>query len=279
MIKYLEDIQNHIKEADLVVVGLGEEWNVSPTVQNGQQYQRIIADLSEKPEYRWILPFVYRQLTDESLRKAYKTLFDMLEGKNYYVVATTVNRSFLPFVKENRAVMPCGSDACLCDEMLTGCEDIPGKVVQPEGDALTEAMKSPCEETVNYSEFLHSLTAYIKGEIALKEVAFVRDSTGEVIPFNSIYSPEYKEEGYLPQWSKYMSWLQGTMNRKTCLLELGAGLQFPSVFRFPFEKMAYFNQKAFCFRVHKSLYQLTEEMAERSMSVPVHAVELFSEAE
>ena len=280
MIKYLEDIQNHIKEADLVVVGLGEEWNVSPTVQSGQQYQRIIADLSEKPEYRWILPFVYRHLTDESLRKAYKMLFDMLEGKNYYVVATTVNRSFLPFVKENRAVMPCGSDACLCDEMLTRCIiDIPDRVVQPEGDALTEAMKSPCEETVNYSEFLHSLTAYIKGEIALKEVAFVRDSTGEVIPFNSIYSPEYKEEGYLPQWSKYMSWLQGTMNRKTCLLELGAGLQFPSVFRFPFEKMAYFNQKAFCFRVHKSLYQLTEEMAERSMSVPVHAVELFSEAE
>ena len=76
-----------------------------------------------------------------------------------------------------------------------------------------------------------------------------------------------------------MSWLQGTMNRKTCLLELGAGLQFPSVFRFPFEKMAYFNRKVTCFRVHKSLYQLTEEMAERSKSVPVHAVQLFAGVE
>ena len=74
-----------------------------------------------------------------------------------------------------------------------------------------------------------------------------------------------------------MSWLQGTMNRKVCLLELGAGLQFPSVIRFPFEKMAYFNQKATWFWVHRTLYQLTEEMAERSVSVPMHAVKLFED--
>lgn len=253
MKQYLEDIRNHIKEADLVVVGLGDEWNVSPAVKNSEQYQRIMADLTEKPEYQWILPYVYYRLTDESLLKAYRTLFGMLEGKNYYVVATTVNRSFLPFVKEDRAVMPCGSDACMEDEVLS--------------------------ESDNYKEFLQGLTAYINGEISLEQIAFVQDNSGNVIPFNSVYAGGYKEEGYLPQWSKYMSWLQGTMNRKTCLLELGAGLQFPSVFRFPFEKMAYFNRKAFCFRVHKSLYQLTEEMAERSKSVPVHAVELFSETE
>lgn len=74
-----------------------------------------------------------------------------------------------------------------------------------------------------------------------------------------------------------MRWLQGTMNRKVCLLELGAGLQFPSVIRFPFEKMTYFNQKATCFRVHKTLYHLTEEMAERSVSVSQNSVDFFAD--
>ena len=165
MKQYLEDIRNHIKEADLVVVGLGDEWNVSPAVKNSEQYQRIMADLTEKPEYQWILPYVYYRLTDESLLKAYRTLFGMLEGKNYYVVATTVNRSFLPFVKEDRAVMPCGSDACMEDEVLS--------------------------ESDNYKEFLQGLTAYINGEISLEQIAFVQDNSGNVIPFNSVYAGGY----------------------------------------------------------------------------------------
>lgn len=136
-----------------------------------------------------------------------------------------------------------------------------------------EALSASAEQTA----FMESLDKCLAGDISVEEIAFVRDEAGQVIPFNNIYAPAYKEEGYLPQWSKYMTWLQGTMNRKVCLLELGAGLQFSSVFRFPFEKMSYFNQKAICFRVHKTLYQLTEEMAVRSISVPVHAVALFSQ--
>lgn len=250
LIESFEAIKKSIQEADLVVVGLGEEWNVSPATQTKACFARIQADLAVNLEYRWLLPYFYYKLTDETLLKAYKELFQLLEGKNYYVVATTVNRSFAPFVQNERFVMPCGSDVSMCDEVLSSSED--------------------------YPEFIKSLDAYLNGEIGIQEIAFVRDEEGQVVPFNNIYSSSYKEQGYLAKWSNYMKWLQGTMNRKTCLLELGAGLQFPSVFRFPFEKMVYFNRKAMCFRVHKTLYHLTEEMAERSKSVPVHAVELFA---
>lgn len=250
---YFTDIKNSVQEADLVVVGLGEEWNISPSAQESEVYARVQEDLKMNPEYRWLLPYFYYKWTDETLTKAYKELFQLLEGKNYYVVATTVNRSFVPFVHNERFVMPCGSEEFM------------------RGEALSAS--------VGYPEFMQSLNAYLNGEISFGGIDYVRDEAGQVVPFNNIYAPGYKEEGYLPQWSTYMKWLQGTMNRKTCLLELGAGLQFPSVFRFPFEKMAYFNRKAMCFRVHKSLYQVTVEMAERSKSVPVHAVELFAKAE
>ncbi len=287
MNEYLSNIKEHILAADLVVIGLGEEWNISPNAKESAAYQRIIADLQEQPEYRWILPYVYRELTDDTLRNAYKNLFDMLEGKNYYVVATTVNRSFLSFVKNDRAVMPCGSDACMRDNMLSIWSE---KIVETEDAGMVHSAENSMEtenkegtgadkNKCDYQAFINSLQAYISGEISLSQVSFARDEAGEVIPFNSVYADGYEEKGYLQDWSKYMSWLQGTMNRKTCLLELGAGLQFPGVFRFPFEKMTYYNRKAFCFRVHHALYQLTEEMAERSASVPVNAVELFADME
>ncbi len=247
--QYFEEIKKNIEEANLVVVGLGEEWNISPETKSGDTFQRVLGDLQAHPEYQWLLPYIYYKLTDENLKKAYNTLFQLLEGKNYYVVATTVNRSFVPLVRDSRFVMPCGTEECMCDEALSASEE--------------------------YTDFLNSLNAYLAGDISFEQINFVHDAEGNVVPFNSIYAPGYKEEGYLPQWNKYMSWLQGTMNRKVCLLELGTGLQFPSVIRFPFEKMAYFNRKATCFRVHKTLYHLTEEMAERSISVPMNAVELF----
>lgn len=245
---YLENIKNSINEADLVVVGLGEEWNISPKAQEDPAYKRIQEDLKKFPQFRWILPYVYEKLTDEQLINAYKGLFSSLEGKNYYVVTTCVNRSFISFVQNEKWVMPCGSDECMRDEALSS--------------------------SAEYTEFMHSLDAYVNGEITIEDIAFVKAENGEIVPFNTIYAPQYKEEGYLPKWTLYMNWLQGTMNRKTCLLELGAGLAFPSVFRFPFEKMTYFNRKATCFRVNKTLYQLAEEMAERSVSVPLHSVTL-----
>lgn len=252
MQQYLEKIKHSIEESDLIVVGLGEEWNISPKGQAEETFLRIKTDLAKNPQYQWLLPYFYHKLTDDRLKKAYAGLFSMLEGKNYYVVATTVNRSFVPFVKEGRFVMPCGTEENMCDE----------------------ALSASAEQTL----FLESLDRYLAGECTLEELAFVKKE-GEVIAFNNIYAAGYREEGYLPAWNAYMQWLQGTMNRKTCLLELGAGLQFPSVIRFPFEKMAYFNQKAVCFRVHGHLYQLTEEMADRSVSVPVNSVELFASIE
>lgn len=246
---YLENIKKQIDEANLVVVGLGEEWNISLEAQKSDAYKRIMNNLRNHPDYQWLLPYFYYKMTDDTLLKAYKTLFGLLEGKNYYVVATTVNRSFIPFVRENRYVMPCGTEELMQDETLYSSTD--------------------------EVAFIQSLEQYFKGEIDFDDISFVRKKAGQAVPFNNIYAPQYKEEGYLPQWSKYMSWLQGTMNRKVCLLELGVGLQFPSVIRFPFEKMTYFNQKAFCFRVHKTLFQLTEEMAEKSLSIPMNAVELF----
>ena len=64
---------------------------------------------------------------------------------------------------------------------------------------------------------------------------------------------------------------------KACILELGAGMEYPSVIRFPFEKVAFFNQKSVFYRVHGKLPFLTEELSERGFSIKTDAITFLSE--
>ena len=89
---------------------------------------------------------------------------------------------------------------------------------------------------------------------------------------NNIYAENYNEKGYLEQWSLYTKWLQGTLNRKLLVLELGEGMRFPTVIRWPFEKIAYFNKKAVFVRVNEELYQLTEELSEKGLGISKNAI-------
>ena len=84
---------------------------------------------------------------------------------------------------------------------------------------------------------------------------------------------EETDSGVYPtdSWETYTKWLQGTLNRNLVMMEL------PQLIRFPFEKVAYFNQKSCLYRVHSHLYQMTEEIKERGYSVPMHPVTLLLE--
>lgn len=92
---------------------------------------------------------------------------------------------------------------------------------------------------------------------------------------NVVTNEDYDESIYLPQWEAYTTWLQHTLHKRLCVLELGCGFQFPSVIRFPFEKVVYFNKKASFVRVHPKLAQLTPEIKERSISITGYPMELL----
>lgn len=68
-------------------------------------------------------------------------------------------------------------------------------------------------------------------------------------------------------WQRYLHWLGFTLNQKLCVLELGVGFAKPDVIRFPFERTSYFNQKSRYIRVNETFPQLSEEIADRGISV------------
>ena len=89
---------------------------------------------------------------------------------------------------------------------------------------------------------------------------------------NNIFAEGYNENGYLEQWKVYTKWLQGTVNHRLLVLELGVGMRFPTVVRWPFEKVAFFNNKAAFVRVNEKLYQLSEELAIKGCGIAQNAI-------
>ena len=94
---------------------------------------------------------------------------------------------------------------------------------------------------------------------------------------NTLYAEKYLEEGYGESFQRYGKWLQGTLNHKLCILELGAGMLFAGVLRFRFEKIAALNQKAELIRVHSRLYQLPAELEGRGKGISRNAVDFMAE--
>lgn len=246
-----EIVRDAVQDADMVLVGIGEafayDWD---NLSENARYQEIERDILKDPANNWIVPFLQKMTLQEKrdgkLDQAYEILRQMLADKNYYIVSLCMDDYlFAHDFREDRVVAPCGGFRKMqCDEHCTG--------------ELYDIPQSTYDDVV---DFFH-------GEKKFTELQEPRCSKcGKSLRFNQIGVSRYAEEGYLDRWSDYTKWLQGTVNRKLCVLELGVGMEYPSVIRFPFEKIVLYNQKSFLYRVHPFLQQIGESIAERGMGI------------
>lgn len=249
----MEDIiLEKLQAAEMLLVGIGEEFEERAFLEAQPEYQRGVTYLEQKDRPD-LLPF----LADGILRTggravtALQRLYQIIADKNYFVVSTcqTDILDYAGFPGE-RVVMPCGTlkkKQCVC-----GCEQ-----------SLTEV--SVFEREVLSKEIVAGI-----GEPGA--LGSCPTCHGRMV-LNNIYVNKYLESGYLENWSRYTKWLQGTLNRELYVLELGVNLDYPSVIRFPFEKVAYYNQKASFIRVNERLYQMTGELHERGLSVAKNSID------
>ena len=230
------NLRDIINDSDMILVGIGESFQ--------DDFSSIIIDdnnISVVDEFKRNR-YISALDIDETI-EAYNVLAKLLEGKNYFVVTLCDDdKIYKSNLREDRVVAPCGTYTRL-----------------------------QCEEVC--SEDIYSVQDYIEQLEAGEELFCPK--CGKKLVMNRIYNRKYSEEGYLKQWQLYMKWLQGSVNRKLCVLELGVGMKYPSVIRWPFEKVAFINQKAKFIRVHDYLYQLTEDLKEKGISVQMSPVEFL----
>lgn len=253
----LEKIERVIAEADMILVGIGEEFFCQEYLQEIPQYKKLCYKIAATGT-QWMMPYVndFFLQGNAKVRKALQNVKALLEGKNFFVISVLMDGLLLQTdIWKDRVVEPCGGFTRMqCSEGCHGVMQASDKKLLAEIELVCKGEKEPADVAAVY----------------MKEC-------GHKAEFNSLYAEHYREEGYQEQWNLYTKWLQGTLNRKLCILELGSGMMFASILRFRFEKIAGLNQKVKLVRVHHNLYQLPEEIAERSIGISENAVDFMAE--
>lgn len=81
-----ERIRKRMDEADLVLIGLGEELDITKLVQEDPWYQAKIQNIINS----WIIPYVEKLRIGQIAKdrcSVYMQLCSMLEHKNYFIVS------------------------------------------------------------------------------------------------------------------------------------------------------------------------------------------------
>ena len=247
----MSDIWQKIDEAEMVLIGLGEEFDNQKDLKMISGYGEMKEKLISSKQ-AWLFP-AYQQLCRENMKdhvmETLKKLASRLENKNYFIVSVSMNDSIrrVPW-KEGRLVMPCGGS--VMKQCIKGCQDSLEAVNDDDLETIHKILLSDKDASIGCCP-----------------------KCGSPMILNNIYAENYNENGYLQDWQIYTKWLQGTLNKKLLILELGVGMQYPSVIRFPFEKIAFYNNKAEFYRVNKNLYHLTEELSEKGTAISENAID------
>ncbi|MCR5254288.1 MAG: hypothetical protein K6D96_00015 [Acetatifactor sp.] len=235
---FFDELKKDIEDAELVLIGLGEEFD--PTEKCSVE------------EFGSFAPVINSEIDAEKadrMTKGLEKLQALIGGKNHFYISTSVNpRINKVFVNDEKFVATC-----------TG--------------AIAFQCPAACLEGYAFGD-----------EEEVKKIVSIRDTKdfqqfgkcpkcGEYRVFNNIYAPKYDEQGYLPMWQKYTKWLEGTVNKKLVIIELGVGFKFPSIIRFPFEKVASYNKKARFYRINGIFSSLTDTISEKGHHVSKNAIE------
>ena len=230
-----------LADADKVLIGIGEAFE-----RKDERFRTEAFCMYEK-ENPLLAGFerleYWNSNPSNEVIEAYDRLFDMVGEKDYFVVTTCMDdRIYESRFSDDRITAPCGTWKYL------QCSDL-----------CTEDLLPVTEEMIYKKEMIYC--PHCKKRVS----------------FNQVTCDKYNEKGYLAGWTAYRNWLQKTINKKLCIIELGVGMKYPTIIRWPFEKIAYCNNKASFVRVHDYLYQMTEELGKKGISIQANPIDFLLE--
>jgi len=278
----MKELVEAIKDSEKILIGLGKEWTIDydtmlgcwkqksmvlyELFQNALEYEKnsILVDF-----YQW---FFYKNDCPKNLECAYQKLYELVKEKDYFILSLSTDSYLEKFgFDSDKFVNPCGTMKLMqcnqsCDEDLYLSDVLLQKAEMILIDAVDKNDQCSQDEVIAINQSLIELLSCIKCQ-----------KCADSIVFNTLDAVKYNENGYLNQWQRYMQWLQKTINKDLCILEAGVGMEFPSVVRWPFEKTAFYNQKALYYRINEKFYQTNEEISKRSLGIEANSLKYLAD--
>lgn len=269
MDSFEEIFTKKIREADMVLVGLGEEFDqMNPSENAAFAESEMMAQ-----NLKWLIP-AFRSYDAskeaverrEKMQKALGNLAELLGKKNYYILSVSQSKMVSETKwREGRLVMPCGTvckkqceHGCAEEEVTALTEEEKAEISRSferfeadskevkdflRGDA--ENMPPEVRMAMKMIQRKEAVSGAVKGlEIDLRKILGKCERCGGDKVFNVLQAEKYDEKGYLKDWDHYAKWLYGSMSRNLVVIELGTAESYPSLFRNAFEKITSLNPRA-----------------------------------
>jgi NAD-dependent SIR2 family protein deacetylase len=189
----------------------------------------------------------------------YKKLLKIVEGKDYFAVTSNADRQL----------------------MRTGFAM--ERVFEAQGSYDRLRCTSNCtRETWEIKPYIDQLLPLIDSETFM----ISDESAIPHCPYCGapLYTAFRAFEGYKKEQERYVDWLEGTIDKKLCIIELGVGFNTPGVIRYPFDRLTYAHENAHLFRINKGYREwpghdgypkVSERLEGKATSMPFDAKEVI----
>ena len=237
-----------IKQADYIIIGAGAGLSTAAgLLYSGERFEIDFKEFIEKyhfedlysasfydfktQEEKWAFfakMIKLNRYNDKPL-KLYQELYEIVKGKEYFVLSTNVDGQFYNSGFDKNKVFEVQGDYCYLQ-----CEKACHNKLYNNGDLVEKWLQNTKNCQIPSNLVMKCPVCGGNMEMNLrKDANFVQD------------------ENWYKQSEKYEKFLEKTKNENVVLLEIGVGFNTPGIIRFPFEQMVSNNSKTTLIRINK----------------------------
>ena len=260
----IQKLKNLIKETNTIIIGAGAGLSTSAgMLYSGKEFEKNFGDFIQKYNFKDLYSASFFDFKDQQEfwafwsrlihyerytmppKPVYQDLYSLIKNKNYFVITTNVDHFF----------------------QRTGFDK--QKLFYTQGDYGLLQCKKPCHnKTYDNEKQIEEMFKEQKDMKIPKElIPKCPVCKGEMFP--NLRGGDYfvEDEGWHKAAERYEDFLRKHKNGKILFIDLGSGMNTPSIFKFPFMRMTYNNKNAVYVAINKGEAFCIEEIESQSICI------------
>ena len=260
--KRIDKAKKLIEKADCVIIGAGAGLSTAAGFEySGQIFDKYFSDFKEKygfndmysggfypfktQEEKWAYwsRYVYLNRYKNKDNKLYKKLLDFVQSKDYFVITTNVDHQF----------------------QLAGFDK--NRLFYMQGDYGLFQCSLPCHNKTYDNE--KQILNMIEKQKDMKILASLIPKCpvcGRDMEMNLRSDERFvQDEGWYQHARLYSDFIGKSNDKFRVLIEIGVGYNTPSIIKFPFEQMTFYNEKTYLIRINKEYATCPREIRDKTI--------------
>lgn len=261
--KRIKQAKELIENADYVIIGAGAGLSTAGGFEySGENFEKYFKDFIDKYGFRdmysggfypfsteeekwayWSRYVYVNRFMQTEPNKVYSALYELIKNKDYFVLTTNVDHQF----------------------QIAGFDK--HRLFYTQGDYGLFQCSVPC----------HNKT-YDNKDLILKMVESQKDMKipsslipkcpicGKPMEMNLRADDKFvQDDGWYAHAEAYKDFVDKTKGKKVVLIEIGVGYNTPTIIKYPFERMTYFDKNTKLIRINKDYAICSDEIKDKTI--------------